>query len=325
MAPATARMGAIASGDNEMTTPITFAIAVFMANTAQCVDVPRVVSIDAGTFIMGPPTRVKRNGEYHADESQLQVSVPGFSIGESPITASQFCQFLNSEAARDHDASELYWTGKIGPFMYSTIVEDNGTYMPSPGAGNAPANQVTWKGAVMYCRWLSELTRSTYRLPSEAEWEFAARGPEGRYWPWGSESPTASRGYRKIADWDNRWQQIERTPVGTFPAGATPDGVMDLLGYVIGEWCANKYVKHATKEQLLDAATDLTDLDSDRVVRGCYDREYEQVGIPPLGWILHHTRGDTHPGRLWTRQHGHPIAAPRCAARYGFRVVKEVH
>jgi len=89
---------------------------------------------------------------------------------------------------------------------------------------------VSWEDAHAYCAWLTERQADGHqvRLLSEAEWEFAARGEDGRDYPWGAEEPSVDRCNfgRNVGD---------TTPVGSYPAGATPEGVRDLAGNVV-EW-----------------------------------------------------------------------------------------
>ena len=280
--------------------------------------VPETVFIRGGTFVMGTPIRNKYHREYHADEAPLTVTIRSFWIGKTPVTASQFCAFLNSEDGKMYKREELYWHGPIGPYRYSTILLSDAEYAPYPGAENSCANQVTWRGAALYCEWLYRITGSKYRLPTEAEWEYAARGEEGRLWPWGNEPPDETRGYRRVGTFDEAdpWQNRQTSPVGSFPAGATPDGVMDMLGHLIGEWCVSKYRKQPTPADVNDPTADLDDLESHRVVRGYYHRRFSRGG-----WLSYQLRGSTHPGKVWTRYNDHPIQAPRTAARYGFRIV----
>ena len=101
-----------------------------------------------------------------------------------------------------------------------------------------PVVSITWFAAVAYCRWLTELENTSreqserfiYRLPLETEWEWAAGGEEREH-PWGSEKPVENRA-------NFRGNVGQTSPVGAYPAGATPEGLMDMAGNV-WEWMEN--------------------------------------------------------------------------------------
>jgi iron(II)-dependent oxidoreductase len=109
----------------------------------------------------------------------------------------------------------------------SRIGIGNGRLVVQPGFEDHPVNEVSWNGAREYCAWRGA------RLPTEAEWEAAARGAEGRIYPWGAEVPSQVR-----AVFGRRSNQTEA--VGKRPAGATPQGVHDLAGNV-AEWTSTLY------------------------------------------------------------------------------------
>jgi formylglycine-generating enzyme required for sulfatase activity len=96
-----------------------------------------------------------------------------------------------------------------------------------------PVVGVCWYEAYAYCRWLSACTGRVYRLPTEPEWEKAARGTDGRRYPWGNEWDASRCNNLEIA--------LDRTvPVGRYPQGDSPYGVSEMMGQV-WEWCSSKY------------------------------------------------------------------------------------
>ena len=84
---------------------------------------------------------------------------------------------------------------------------------------NHPVTTVSWYDAMAYAAWLGG------SLPTEAQWELAARGQVGRHYPWGDEAPTRAHA---------NYNRVGTTPTGEFPAGATPEGVYDLAGERVG-------------------------------------------------------------------------------------------
>jgi formylglycine-generating enzyme required for sulfatase activity len=100
---------------------------------------------------------------------------------------------------------------------------------------------VSWRDAVAYCHWRTQKMREKGRqgqvqLPSEAEWEYAARGRDGHEYPWGNEPPDKDR-----CNFDNNVG--DTSPVGSYPKGATLEGVQDLAGNV-WEWTRSKWEKY---------------------------------------------------------------------------------
>jgi formylglycine-generating enzyme required for sulfatase activity len=117
--------------------------------------------------------------------------------------------------------------------------------------------RVSWYDAADYCRWLSEATGKPYRLPTEAEWEKAARGTEGNIYPWGD-------------SWDRKRCNTKEdgrrdtTPVGAYPLGASPYGLLDMAGNV-WEWTTSLLWNYPYQAD--DGREDPSSPDS-RVLRG---------------------------------------------------------
>ena len=111
---------------------------------------------------------------------------------------------------------------------------------------NHPVTNVSWHDAVAFCRWVG------VRLPTEAEWEKAARGADGRIWPWGNQQPTD-----KLCNFDNTVK--DTTPVGRYLDGAGPFGVLDMAGNV-WEWTSS-----LSKSYKYDAQDGREDPDGERL------------------------------------------------------------
>jgi formylglycine-generating enzyme required for sulfatase activity/energy-coupling factor transporter ATP-binding protein EcfA2 len=167
---------------------------------------PKWVLIPAGEFWMGS---AKGDAQAYSDEIPLhQVSLPEYHIAITPVTNAQYALFVRDANHRAPD----FWSG------------DN----PPRGQENHPAVNVSWHDALAYCRWLGEKTGQPVTLPSEAEWEKAARGTDRRIYPWGNE-------WKELHCNSLELELEETTPVGVFAQGASPYGVLDLSGNV-WEW-----------------------------------------------------------------------------------------
>ena len=176
-----------------------------------------MIYVPAGEFLMGTSEQeAQRLAEQYGvhptlfltETPQRKVHVEAFLIDRFPVTNSQYKRFIDATGRRPPSG----WQGRDYP----------------EGKGDHPVTCIGWQGAEGYARWAG------LRLPTEAEWEKAARGSDGRIYPWGDQwRDDATR-----LD-DPRWPQTRAltTPVGAFPAGASPYGVMDLAGNV-AEWTA---------------------------------------------------------------------------------------
>lgn len=295
-----------------------------MGQTTSQVPSIETVFVAGGEFVMGTKVRSKRDSEYHEDESPLKVTVQPFWIAKYPVTAEQMCMFLNSKDPQPNKNADLCVVA-VG----STITTVDGSWVPRPHAGRAPANRITWKGAVLFCEWLSSATDKTYRLPSEAEWEFAARGKEGRAYPWSDQAMTMPL-TRDIGERFDSYMDPPRTnayeyctvPIGSHPDNGTPEGIMDMCAYRMSEWCASKFYEELTPERALSTEMDATDLNTSRAFRGGQSRMGSTHGkMQGILRFFFYSRGP-HGGCAWTRGRADPITAPRQNA-YGFRVVEE--
>jgi formylglycine-generating enzyme required for sulfatase activity len=167
-----------------------------------------MVLIPAGEFTMGSPTGEGKSAEH----PQHTVYLDAFYIDKYEVTNAQYKKFMDAKGHPD----PRFW-------------QDNKFNAP-----NQPVVGVSWFDAEAYCKWAGK------RLPTEAEWEKAARGTDGRKYPWGNEAPNAGGIWRANYDpGDDAADGFAYTaPVGSFPAGVSPYGIHDMAGNML-EWCAD--------------------------------------------------------------------------------------
>jgi toxoflavin biosynthesis protein ToxD len=215
----------------------------------QPIDVPDLIDVATENLEFTP-----RNGEGSAP-----VRLRSFSIGKYPVTNEQYAAFLD---ACQSVSSPAEWRGG----------------RPPHDEEHHPVCGISASEAEAYCRWLSNLTERTFRLPQEAEWEFAAGGEERWEYPWGDQFDPSRC--------NSRDSGIGRTTrVDTFSAGASAAGCIDMAGNV-AEYCADIFRSY-------DSPDASGGLDSDgalsRVVRGgsfasgpmqvrCAERHPAQLG-----------------------------------------------
>lgn len=189
------------------------------------------ILIPEGEFIMGEqqphPVRLP----------QKTINLPAFYIDPYEVTNSQYEQFILADGYQDRE----YWSEAGWRFIQANKIDRPlGLDRVFYNAPNQPVVGVSWYEAEAYARWAGK------RLPTEAEWEKAARGSDGRMYPWGNEMDWKRVGYRlhNQRTWD----------VGSYPKGKSPYGVHDCASNA-AEWVA-------------DMASETDADDSQRVVRG---------------------------------------------------------
>jgi formylglycine-generating enzyme required for sulfatase activity len=166
----------------------------------------KMVLIPAGEFVMGTDNRLSDEGPQH------KVKLAAYWIDKYEVTNLQYKKFIDATKRRSPDHFE------------------NRTF--PDGKADHPVTYVTWNDAHDYCDWAGK------RLPTDEEWEKAARGPEGRIFPWGEEFDLNK------ANTPQRWMYLEHegdtTPVGAFEAGVSGYGLYDMSGNV-WEWTSAWY------------------------------------------------------------------------------------
>ncbi len=218
------------------------------------------VEIPAGPFLMGSDKQ-KDPQAFDDELPQHTITLPAYRIARVPVTVAQFAVFV---AATGHKTeaetrgSAWVWTGK----GYDDVKGASWQHPRGPKSDvrqkqDHPVTCVTFRDAVAFCAWASEVTGATIRLPTEAEWEKAARGTDGRLYPWGDEKPTQ--------DLCNFNMNVgDTTPVGSYPKGASPYGVLDMSGNV-WEWTSSLWKGYPYDPA--DGREDAHD-EGSRIVRG---------------------------------------------------------
>jgi formylglycine-generating enzyme required for sulfatase activity len=158
------------------------------------------------------------------------IFVPAFQIAKYPITVAQYYVFIEHNGY----SQQNFWTRQgwrwlkkynhmTRPGNWNVMLYEKGLYPDHPIGG------MSWYEAVAFCQWLSIKTQTNIHLPSEAQWQRAAQGDDGRAYPWGNEWDMTKCNNRQV------WKG-STTPVTQYPNGASPYGVMDMCGNV-REWC----------------------------------------------------------------------------------------
>ncbi len=229
------------------------AVAAPVVRVARATFEPELVLVPAGPFMMGSSKKqidillrldatkawaeeAQKKGWLAQEQPEHEVTLPAFEIGRYPVTNAQYAEFVR--AAR-HNPPRHWPEGRV----------------PEELAGH-PVVNVTWRDAMAYVAWLSERSGKEYRLPTEAEWEKAARGDDGRLWPWGN-------------DWDPERANCRPAGPGTTslvgsysPKGDSPCGAADMAGNV-WEWCLTRW-----QENYSSPPDDEPSGDAWRVLRG---------------------------------------------------------
>jgi serine/threonine-protein kinase len=169
-----------------------------------------LVYVPAGDFLMGSPdTDTLARGN---EKPQHTVSVSAFWIDQTEVTNAQYGACVAAKGCTD-------------PQSFDSVTRTD--YFHDSKYANYPVVWVNWLQASQYCTWAGR------RLPTEPEWEKAARGPDGRLYPWGNTAPDNTLLNFNLAAKDT-------TAVGSFPNGASPYGALDMVGNVV-EWVDGYY------------------------------------------------------------------------------------
>lgn len=204
-----------------------------------------MVYVPAGEFMMGQTDEEKKwlidqigekdYNSFYSNETPLhKVYLDGYWMGKYQVTFAQYDRYCDETKIERPD--------------------DEGW-----GRENRPVINVSWDETAAYCEWLSQQTGLQFKLPTEAQWEKAARGNDQRKYPWGSPEPD-----KDLANFSLNVGKT--TPVGSYSTGASPYGLLDMAGNV-WEWCGDWYEAGYYKNSPLKNPVG-PDSGSDRVIRG---------------------------------------------------------
>jgi formylglycine-generating enzyme required for sulfatase activity/3',5'-cyclic AMP phosphodiesterase CpdA len=210
---------------------------------------PPMIHVESGEFTRG-------SDEYDWEKPIRRIYLDKFMIGKYPVTNQEFKAFVQDGGYKKEDLwtpDGLKWLKEenISEPLYWHDRKWNGPNFPVVG--------VSWYEAYAYAKWLSQQTGYNYALPTEAQWEKAARGTDGKIYPWGDK-------FNKNFCNSYEGGLKHTSPVGIFPAGKSPYGCMDMAGNV-WEWCADWYQEdYYSKSPDKNPEGPLNG--SDRVIRG---------------------------------------------------------
>ena len=202
--------------------------------------------VPAGEFLMGE------------GEPQTRVTVAAFYIDRTEVSNAQYAKFL-ADVAKQGDAQCRH------PAQPTSKKDHVPTFWDNPNLGKAKASHpvvgVDWFDAYAYATWAGK------RLPTQAEWERAARGTEGAMYPWGQAPPQEGLTYR--ANFFSSFLAADSyhytAPVGSFPNGVSPVGCLNMAGNV-AEWCADWHGPVPEERRLADPKGPATG--TERVIKG---------------------------------------------------------
>ncbi|MBT3788209.1 MAG: SUMF1/EgtB/PvdO family nonheme iron enzyme [Alphaproteobacteria bacterium] len=232
---------------------IGFAAAFILPRSSLAIEVtgvPGIVNIPSGSYVFGSD-KVEREAAYRLDEQayghrvtrqqgwydserhRQRAQLGAFSITRTPVTNAQYADFVRDTGHPAPDIDELTW--KSYGLIHAYPATRRFAWVdgkPPAGREDHPVVLISHADAKAYALWLGRQTKSLWRLPTEAEWEKAARGSDGSRFPWGdifdaSLLNSADRG------------PFDTMPVGSFPEGASPAGMLDVAGQVF-EWTATR-------------------------------------------------------------------------------------
>jgi formylglycine-generating enzyme required for sulfatase activity len=232
------------------------------------------VRVPAGEYLMGSPASLKDRFD-NETQHRVKLSKP-FLIATTPVTVRQFAEFVKQSGYETVAEKEgwAYGAWNVKENQWDKLV---GASWRKPGfeqADDHPVVSVNWHDAIAFCKWLSDKEGRAYRLPTEAQWEYACRAGSTSAYFWGDE-PNDGKGLLNAADetakdrfnifppfdWSDGF--LHTSPVGAFKPNTW--GLHDMLGNTL-EWCSDWFGEYAAGDLVVDPTGALTG--AQRVLRG---------------------------------------------------------
>lgn len=212
---------------------------------------PQMVVVPAGKFIAGS-TSEERTAAYddylatagndtarekkwfEGEDERHQVDLPAYRIDLMPVTQAEYAEFITAKKSAPPSMTAEAWVQQGFIQEYAIVERFNWKEgVPPTGREDHPVVLVTWNEADAYCKWRGAIAGAERRLPTEAEYEKAARGDSGLAYPWGNAYEAEKLNSAVKGPHDT-------TPVGQYTNGASPFGVLDMAGNVF-QWTSTKY------------------------------------------------------------------------------------
>jgi formylglycine-generating enzyme required for sulfatase activity len=231
---------------------------------------PEMIHIPGGSFVMGTgdaqvnwlvgqfdeASKWRDRGYFRREQPQHTVSLPAYCISRYPLTVGEYRPFLNAGGYHSREYwTDAGWAWRVAHGRRMPDLWDNKQWA---GDDRLPVVGVSWYEAHAFCQWLRAVTGREYRLPTEAEWEKAARGTDGRLYPWGNTFDERRCNIRSAGPG-------RTTLVGQYsPQGDSPYGCIDMIGNV-SEWTRSAF---RSFPYAADDGRDNPEGDAERVIRG---------------------------------------------------------
>ncbi len=217
----------------------------------ECDDCPEMVVVPPGGFVMGAPSANRRSGVAAAESDAIVMEISrAFALGRHEVTRRQYAAFI-AKSGYEPRAGCRTWDPALGRFSENPRRSWRDPATPVAPADEHPVTCVSFLDAQAYVQWLSRETGARYRLPSEAEWEYAARAGSASLRPWGYD---ADAGCEQANTYDQT--AVAALRLGWADAGCR-DGYADLAP--AGQFAANAFALHDlignVREWVQDCAT----------------------------------------------------------------------